>query len=191
MKIIPGFVFMVFFITAFTVPPVQADPPPWAPAYGYRHKHHKHKDREDRDYSETEYRYYGVPDGRCNREEVGTVLGGAVGGVVGHNTADDKTLGTIAGVFVGAVLGNVIGRSMDNADRFCTSHVLEYAEDNHPVTWGIAERNIRYRVTPVRTYRLDNRYCREFTVVRETPQGTTRERRRACRNDGGTWNLVR
>lgn len=191
MKSISEILLMVLLTAGFTIQEVQADPPPWAPAHGYRHKHHKHKDRDDADYYETEYRYYGVLDGRCNREEIGTVLGGAVGGVVGHNAADDKTLGTIAGVFVGAVLGNVIGRSMDDADRFCTSHVLEYVEDNRTVSWGTVDRNIRYRVTPIRTYSRDNSYCREFTVVRETSQGTTREKRRACRSDGGAWNLVR
>jgi surface antigen len=190
MKTKAGILFMGLLISGLIIPPVLADPPPWAPAHGYRNKH-KDKERGDRDYYETEYQYYGVLDGRCNREEIGTVLGGAVGGVVGRNAADDKTMGTIAGVIVGAVVGNVIGRSMDDADRYCTGHVLEYAEDNRMVSWDLAERNIHYRVTPTRTFHRGIRYCRDFIVVRETPRRTTTERQRACRNDNGAWNIIR
>jgi surface antigen len=175
------------------LPVVQADPPPWAPAHGYRNKNknkNKVRDYDDHIYSAERFDYYGILDGRCNREEIGTVLGGAVGGVIGGNTASDRTVGTIAGVIVGAVVGNVIGRAMDDADRYCTGHVLEYAEDNSTITWNTQENGSQYRVTPVRTYNENSLYCRDFIVTRETSRGAVDDRQKACRNPDGTWQML-
>lgn len=52
-------------------------PPPWAPAHGYRRK---------QGLAETSYvPPFDINIGTCNRELVGSVLGGAVGGVLGSN----------------------------------------------------------------------------------------------------------
>lgn len=178
-------------VCGLNAPVALADPPPWAPAHGYRHKHH-HKGDFDRDYqNERTHYYFGIPEGHCNREEIGTVLGGAVGGVVGGNTASDKTTGVIAGIIIGGVLGNVIGRSMDESDRYCTGHVLEYAEDHHTVSWSISNRDIRYHVTPVRTYTKDSRYCRDLVVVRETSRGKVNIHQTACRDHAGQWRMIK
>lgn len=63
---------------------------------------------------------YGVLSGRCNREEVATVLGGVVGAVVGSRTSaeENRTVATIAGAVTGAFIGNWIGRKLDSADRY-------------------------------------------------------------------------
>ena len=62
-----------------------ADPPPWAPAHGYRHKHHQgdehddDQDEEDGNQDRQREVYavpYGIDRGTCNREELGRVLGG-------------------------------------------------------------------------------------------------------------------
>lgn len=176
---------------------VSADPPPWAPAHGYRSKH-KHRDRDyhrDRHYDyEPSYRndYFGVLDGHCNHETIGTVLGGAIGGAVGAHTAsrEDRALGTIAGVVIGAVLGNVVGRSMDDADRYCTGHVLEYVDDHHTVQWANPRYDLQYAVTPVYTRRLGDRYCREFIVRTERHGRVDEDYSRACRTSRGTWQIV-
>ena len=52
-------------------------PPPWAPAHGWRRKHAQ-------DYEAG----YVIPDlgielGRCNRDVIGAVIGGAAGGAIG------------------------------------------------------------------------------------------------------------
>lgn len=164
-----------------------ADPPPWAPAHGYRHKKDKHHYDYDDDHH---HHYYGVLDGRCNREVIGTVLGGTVGGVIGGNTASDRTLGTVAGVIVGAVVGNVIGRAMDDADRYCTGHTLEYVEDGHSVTWQGSNGHVRYQVMPLNTYRSNASYCREFVVIRDGSGYNDEDHGEACRNPDGSWRLV-
>jgi surface antigen len=166
---------------------VLADPPPWAPAHGYRAKHGKHK----YDHYAVEHRYFGVLDGHCRHEEIGTVLGGAIGGAVGRHAAGDgdRTAGTIAGVIIGALLGNAVGRSMDGSDRYCTGHVLEYAPDRSTVTWRNPHSDLRYSVIPMYTREDGDRYCREYLVRTERRGRVTEEHGYACRNTYGQWRM--
>jgi Glycine zipper 2TM domain len=77
-----------------------ADPPPWAPAHGYRAKG---KDKGKRTkyyvgYSGREYDGdYDIIRGRCDREKVGAVIGGVIGGVIGNEVAnrDNRVVATI------------------------------------------------------------------------------------------------
>lgn len=108
--------------------PVLADPPSWAQSYGYhKEKKHKHRYRSNA-YQRSEYNdRYAQPlqndtrvwqgnDGRyyCKRDNgtTGLVVGGVVGGLVGHEVAGrgDRTLGTILGAAGGALLGREVDR---------------------------------------------------------------------------------
>jgi surface antigen len=156
-----------------------AVPPPWAPAHGYRAKQHHH------------HHYFGVLDGRCNREEILGVLGGAAGAVIGGEVAENRTLGAVAGAIIGVVVGSVIGRSMDEADRYCTGHALEYVSDHQSVVWFNPDTRLKYIVMPVRTRSEGNRYCRDYVVKTEYPNGRVKEEYgRACRNDQGAWRIL-
>jgi Spy/CpxP family protein refolding chaperone len=42
--------FLSLAAVAFSFRPAFADPPPWAPAHGYRHHHHDHDDDDDDDW---------------------------------------------------------------------------------------------------------------------------------------------
>jgi hypothetical protein len=87
------------------------------------HDHHDHDWRERRYYGGRTYNsaYHGPVwrghDGRyyCRRNDgtTGLLIGGAVGGLIGHGIASggDPTLGTILGVAGGALLGREIDRS--------------------------------------------------------------------------------
>jgi surface antigen len=185
MKILTAQLLAVLLLFGFGLERVAADPPPWAPAHGYRAQ------KKDKRYRHDDHVYYGVLDGRCNREAIGAVLGGTVGGVVGREVIQDKTLGTVAGVIVGAVLGGMLGRTMDEADRHCTGHVLEYVEDGRRVRWSDPKQRVEYYVTPINTYGSNASYCREFTVTRVEGRKRTEERGIACRNPDGTWRTVR
>src|SRR5437764_1236152 len=57
-----------------------ADPPDHAKAHGWRKKH----DAQYVGYTGREWEHdYGVVEGHCDRKEVGTVIGGVAGGVIG------------------------------------------------------------------------------------------------------------
>lgn len=67
-------------------PVAYTDPPPWAPAHGWRKKH----DPYYQGYSGTHWEQdYGIINGKCNREAIGTALGGAVGGAIGSSVGKD------------------------------------------------------------------------------------------------------
>lgn len=115
--------------------PVLADPPRHAPAHGYYKdkpaKHHKGK-------SGVIYaRDYGIASGRCNRDEIGAVIGGVTGAVIGGQVADrdDRVVGMVVGGVLGAVVGHTIGDRMDERDRACMGHALELGRAGVPVQW--------------------------------------------------------
>ncbi len=178
--------------------PVQADPPPWAPAWGYRAKHGK-KDKKKKQGSETVVVEqpapfqipYGIDLGRCNRTEIGAALGAATGAVVGSQVVDDddKALGIIGGLIVGGVVGGLIGKAMDNADEACMGHALEYAADGAPVHWR-DPNGYDYNVVPQATYQAGGRYCRNYTttvVINGAPESLAGT---ACRRPDGNWDIV-
>lgn len=140
--------------------PVFADPPPHAPAHGYykdkKPKHFKGK-------SGVIYIHdYGIASGRCNRDEIGAVIGGVTGAVIGSQVAgrDDRVVGMVVGGVLGAVIGHAIGDSMDERDRACMGHALEVGRTGVPVVWTSGGH--RYHFTP----RGDARDgCRYATIM--------------------------
>ncbi len=185
-------------------------PPPWAPAHGWRRKH---GGGYDRDYAEYDDDYYvdersgarvhvsngaasidvGIRDGHCNREQIGTVVGGLIGGAIGNRVggSDNREVATVLGVVVGGVLGNRIGHSMDNNDRHCTGQTLEQAPDHQTVRWADGRGDGEYRVTPQRTYEEGGRYCRDYITEYDGRNGVEREESSACRNEDGSWQKRR
>lgn len=168
-------------------PTVSADPPPWAPAHGRRAK-----DAERyAGYSGREWqRDYGVINGRCNTEEVLTVVGAVAGGVIGNRVADreDRAIATVAGAIIGGVIGNRIGDAIDDRDRACIGHSLELVGSGRPVEWLNASTGMVYTVRPVRD--LDRR-CREFELQARKKNGKPQKQKmRACRDDYGSWTVI-
>jgi len=181
-------------------PAAWADPPPWAPAWGYRakgkhKKKHKSKVRYER-YDETEYvhrtRDYGIYYNTCDRETIGALIGGTVGGLAGSQIGkgDGQVAAAVAGTIIGVIVGRQIGRSMDQIDQNCTGQVLERAETDQTVTWRNPDSGASYSVTPTDTIERSGNYCREFVTEavingrREWVTGT------ACRESDGTWRKV-
>lgn len=170
-------------------PATYADPPPWAPAHGWRKKH----DPYYTGYSGRDWpRDYGVIDGRCNRSAVGAVLGGAVGGAIGSTVGkgDGRTVAIILGTVLGAVVGHQIGREMDEADRGCIGHALELAADRRTVYWTGAN-DWNYRITPLRNFDHNGMKCREYRM-RINGRGIDEDRQeRACLVRPGEWRAMR
>ena len=108
-------------LAALTLPvgTAYADPPPWAPAHGYRAKQAYAQQR----YYSTDngIRYWQGEDGRyyCKRSNgtVGLLVGGAAGALVGRavDTHGSRATGTIVGAAAGALIGREIQRSRAKA----------------------------------------------------------------------------
>lgn len=159
-----------------------ADPPSHAPAHGWRAKH----DPYYAGYSGYRYREdYGILSGRCNREAIGTVLGGIGGAVIGGQVAgrDDRAVGMVVGGVLGAVLGHAIGEELDWNDRACMGHALELGKAGVPVVWS--HDGHRYRFTPRGDAPGGCRYA-SLALDSRKPQEVL-----ACPTSGGEWQFKR
>ena len=184
-----------------TATAVAADPPDWAPAHGHRDKHGKHDKHRDRDKDDHHHGHraaapvlvqpvvieqrYGVLNGHCNRQALGTVLGAAVGGVVGNQVSSGDPAATAIGTVVGALLGNAAGQSFDHTDRGCSQQVLQYAQSGAPVQW--VNGPTTYVMTPAALFREGDRQCRNFVMTVHSDGRQWQEQRRACRGAGASW----
>ncbi len=173
--------------------PASAEPPPWAPAWGYRAKHKgKGKGKNKHRIQQAYVPPYVIGLGRCNRDLIGGLVGGAAGGLAGSQIGSGKgqLAAVAAGTLLGFLVGNSIGRSMDEADQACLSQSLEHAEDGQRIAWNNPDSGARYQITPSRTVQVaENRYCRQYTSTAtlggkvQTVHGT------ACRQPDGAWEI--
>lgn len=169
---------------------VLADPPPWAPAHGWRKKH----DPYYVGYSGKKWENdYGVLSGRCNRSAVGAVLGGVVGGAVGSQVGggEGRKVATILGAVLGAAIGAKIGRDMDQADRACLAHAIELVETNRNTRWSNPQTGVSYVLTPTRDYIRDGHNCRDYNLQLSSGKGRGEQTRgTACKAGDGAWRIM-
>lgn len=174
---------------------VVADPPPWAPAHGYHKQKPKYKYRESRPAAGVDI-YAQIPpggyisDGRCQRESIGKAVGAVLGGALGAHVGDNEPIAIIAGAIIGFVVGGSIGRSMDERDRACVGQVLEYTSDHKTIEWHNPDTDVQYAVTPTRTYRSGDDYCREYTRSAVIGGKTETVYGKACRQQDGAWKIM-
>jgi surface antigen len=164
-----------------------ATPPPWAPAHGWRKKN----DPAYAGYSgRTWVDDYGVQSGRCNREEIGAVLGGLAGGAVGAQvgSGSERAVATVVGTVIGAAIGAEIGRRMDRTDRSCAGHALELARQGQSVTWLNPSTGVTYQLTPV-DQAPSSEGCRRFRLIATGSFGLSEGRTTACPGNEGVWDL--
>ncbi len=169
--------------------PAQAEPPPHAKAHGWRKKNDPTYPGYTGRVWEADYGI--VSAGRCNTDAVLTVVGGAVGGVIGAQASrggseGDRAIAILVGTAVGAVVGNRIGREIDRTDQACIGHALELGRDGKPVVWTNPQTNVSYNLLPVRG---EGGSCRNFKLDATRAGKTETTTRRACRTGDGTWQL--
>jgi surface antigen len=178
--------FILLFIASIWLVEAAAAPPSHAPAHGWRKKH----DPYYVGYSGTKWeRDYGIIAGRCNHEELATVLGGIVGGTVGSRVnTENRTVAILLGTIAGGIIGNRIGHALDAADESCIAHALEVGEAGHTITWRNETANIDYSLS----LREPNEgRCRGFALF----EVDTKQRKRllregtACHSNVGVWNV--
>ena len=127
------------------------------------------------------------------KEGVGTVVGGALGGLGGAQIGSGRgrTAAIIGGTLLGGLIGQQVGRSIDRTDEMRAAQALEYSRTGQPTSWHNPDTGGDVTVVPERTYRTaSNQYCREYTMNiivggrREKGYGT------ACRQPDGSWQTV-
>jgi surface antigen len=173
---------------SFVPVPSPADPPPWAPAHGWRKKN----DPNYVGYTGKKWeRDYGILEGTCNAAAVGAVLGGTVGGVVGSRVSNerDRAVAIIVGTVLGAVIGAKVGAKIDEGDRGCMGHALELAGEQKTVVWTNEATGVNYRLTPTRNFQEGKLPCREFTTLVSTGKKNDTVKGVACRRGGGDWEI--
>ena len=95
--------------------PAAADPPPWAPAHGYR-EHQYERQQQAYYQNDNSARYWRVQDGRyyCRRSNgtTGLIVGAGAGALLGNAITShrDRTAGTLVGGALGALLGREVER---------------------------------------------------------------------------------
>ena len=128
---------------------------------------------------------YGIASGRCNRDEIGAVIGGVTGAVIGGRVADrgDRVVGMVVGGVLGAIVGHAIGDSMDDRDRACMGHALELGRPGVPVVWR--HDGHHYHFTPRGTA---GGGCRYATLIID---GRMPREVLACPSGRGQWAFHR
>ena len=178
-----------FVAWAAPVAVVLAQPPAHAPAHGWRRKNDPHYAGYNGKQWERDFE---ISSGRCNRQEIATVIGGIAGGVIANRVADEhKAVATIVGAIAGAVIGNRIGREIHGADRGCFGHALEIGAAGQPITWTNEANGLRYELSPGADRPPNGTTCREYTLV----TGVGRRDRAshtglACRSAAGVWQVT-
>ena len=168
--------------------PALADPPDHAPAHGWRKKH----DPAYVGYTGKEWeRDYGIVEGHCNRDDIGTVIGAVVGGAIGSKVGEgsNRTVAIIVGSVLGAAVGREIGRDLDERDRACVGHSLELIKLGQKVRWSNEQTRVSYLLTPLAAVKGDPGDCRRFKLQATFDGRAHVSDGRACRTGEGTWAI--
>lgn len=121
-----------------------------------------------------------------------TMTGAAIGALIGGAATggDNKWAGALGGALVGGALGNVIGQKMDAQDQANMQNAITTTPVNSQAQWTNQQSGVTYTVTPVKQYKSDNKYCREYQT-KVTVSGKTQDAYgTACQQPDGTWEIV-
>ncbi len=130
------------------------------------------------------------------KENMGTILGGATGALIGSTLGggDGNLVAIGAGAVIGAFIGNRVGASMDDVDKMKAEQTAQTSLEKSPSgktsSWKNPDTGNSGSFTPKKVTETERGYCREFTqqitVAGKTQQGYGT----ACRQPDGTWKIV-
>ena len=127
------------------------------------------------------------------KQDVGTVSGGVIGGLVGSQfgKGGGQLLAIGAGAVAGAVIGNAIGKNMDETDRLKMNQALDNNSVGQPAYWRNQKTGTSYTVVPTQNVTVDgNQYCREYRSTANVAGKKQQVYGTACRQPDGTWKMV-
>lgn len=128
-----------------------------------------------------------------SKQDVGTVSGGVIGGLVGSQFGQGggQMLAIGVGTLAGALIGGAIGKNMDETDKLKMSQALESHNVGQPAYWQNAKTGASYTVTPTRNLSVDgNPYCREYRTTAIIAGKKQQMYGTACRQPDGSWKMV-
>jgi len=129
----------------------------------------------------------------ATNQDVGTVSGAVIGGLVGSQfgKGGGQLLGVGIGTLAGAFIGGAIGKNMDDTDRLKMSHALESNPTGQPAYWQNQNTGDSYTVVPTQNVTVDgNPYCREYHTTAVIAGKKQQMYGTACRQQDGTWKMV-
>lgn len=128
------------------------------------------------------------------KQDVGTVSGGIVGGLLGSQfgRGGGQLVAIGVGTLAGAYLGGAIGKNMDDVDRMKMNQALETNAIGQPAYWQNEKTGASYQVTPTRNVKVHgNRYCREYRTTADIAGKKQQIYGTACRKPDGSWKVVK
>lgn len=179
--------------------PAAADPPPWAPAHGWRAKQGQSVARVP------ETRMILVPTSdtayvTCDRgllsgnaELIGQILGGAAGALAGaqFGQGTGNLAATAGGTLIGVLLGGEVAATIVPADAACAQYALQSARNGQTVAWNAPDGARDIQITPQRTFSTTGAdHCREYTGRALVGGRTTTMHGTACRQPDGQWQII-
>jgi len=126
------------------------------------------------------------------KQDIGTLSGAAVGGVVGSTIGQGrgKILASYVGIAAGGMIGNAIGKHMDDLDKLKAQAAFENNKTNQSSQWKNPDSGVEYTVTPKKTYQASGqRYCREYVMTAMIAGKEQQTYGTACRQPDGTWKI--
>ena len=129
-----------------------------------------------------------------SKQDVGTLSGGVIGGLVGSQFGHGggQLLAVGAGALAGAFIGGAIGKNMDDTDKLKMNQALENNSAGQPAYWKNPNTGNHYTVTPTKNVKVNgNKYCREYRSVADIAGKQQQIYGTACRKPDGTWQVVK
>ena len=124
---------------------------------------------------------------------LGAVTGGLVGAVLGERSGN-AFVGATIGTIVGGLAGSAIGKKLDQKDKklisLATQNALENSQSGKKIKWHNPDSGHEGYVTPVKTYQVHERYCREFMQEALVGGEKVKVYGRACRKPDGQWEII-
>ena len=130
------------------------------------------------------------------KEGLGTAVGAVAGGLLGNQIGSGRgqTAATVAGIFIGGMLGRDVGASLDQLDRQMMTQTSYTALEKLPSgvssSWHNPDSGHSGTVTPTKTYKSNNSYCREFQTTVQVGQQVQNAYGTACRQPDGSWKII-
>lgn len=128
-----------------------------------------------------------------SNQDVGTVSGGVIGGLVGSQFGQGggQLLAIGAGTLAGALIGGAIGKNMDETDKLKMNQALEQNQVGQPAYWTNPKTEAHYTVVPTHNVTVHgNKYCREYRTTANIAGKQQQMYGTACRQPDGSWKMM-